>query len=40
MHKALGTDIQGAVRFSFSYFNTEEEIDTAINAIKEIVELF
>ena len=40
MHKALGTEVQGAVRFSFSYFNTEEEIDTAINAIKEIVELF
>ena len=40
MHKALGTDIQGAVRFSFSYFNTEEEIDTAINAIKEIAESF
>ena len=40
MHKALGTEVQGAVRFSFSYFNTEEEIDMAINAIKEIVELF
>ena len=40
MHKALGTDIQGAVRFSFSYFNTEEEIDVAINAIKEIAESF
>ena len=40
MLKALGTDIQGVVRFSFSYFNTEEEIDLAINAIKEIVELF
>ncbi|MDO4556828.1 MAG: hypothetical protein Q4B70_17080, partial [Lachnospiraceae bacterium] len=27
---------QGAVRFSFSYFNTEEEVDQAIEAICEI----
>ena len=39
MHKALGTEKQGAVRFSFSYFNTEEEVDTAIQALKEILEL-
>ena len=38
MHKALGTEKQGAVRFSFSYFNTEEEVDVAIKALKEIVE--
>ena len=38
MHKALGTEKQGAVRFSFSYFNTEEEVDTAIQALKEILE--
>ena len=25
MHKALGTEEQGAVRFSFGYYNTEEE---------------
>jgi cysteine desulfurase family protein len=36
MHKALGTVEQGAVRFSFSHFNTEEEIDKAILAIKEL----
>lgn len=36
MHRALGTDRQGAVRFSFSYFTTEEEIDTAIQAVSEI----
>ena len=36
MHEALGTDAQGAVRFSFSHFNTEAEIDAAINALKEI----
>ena len=38
MHKALGTIDQGAVRFSFSHFNTEEEIDKAINAVKILVE--
>lgn len=36
MHMALGTVEQGAVRFSFSWFNTEEEVDIAINAIKEL----
>lgn len=38
MHEALGTKSQRAVRFSFSYFNTEEEIDQAANAIRELVE--
>ena len=38
MHEALGTKSQGAVRFSFSYFNTEEEIDHAANAIRELAE--
>ena len=38
MHKALGTAAQGAVRFSFSYFNTFEEVDLAINALREIAE--
>lgn len=36
MHEALGTVSQGAVRFSFSYFNTEEEIDAAIQALQEM----
>jgi len=36
MHKALGTETQGAVRFSFSYFNTEEEVDAAIQAVQRI----
>ena len=38
MHKALGTVEQGAVRFSFSHFNTEEEIDTAISAVRTLAE--
>ncbi len=36
MHQALGTKEQGAVRFSFSHYNTEEETDTAIRAIREL----
>lgn len=32
-HKTLGTFPQGTVRFSFSHFNTKEEIDFTINAI-------
>lgn len=38
MHEALGTVEQGAVRFSFSHYNTEEEIDTAIRAIAELAQ--
>ncbi len=36
MHEALGTVEQGAVRFSFSHYNTEEEIETGIRAIREL----
>lgn len=36
MHEALGTVQQGAVRFSLSAFNTEEEIDAAIAAVAEL----
>ena len=36
MHMALGTVEQGAVRFSFSWFNTEEEVDRAIEAVEEL----
>lgn len=35
-HKTLGTLEQGAVRFSLGYFNTKEEIDKAVDALKEI----
>jgi len=38
MHQALGNVEQGAVRFSFSHFNTEEEVRTAIRAIREMAE--
>ena len=38
MHQALGTTETGAVRFSFSSFNTMEEVETAIQALKELVE--
>lgn len=38
MHEALGTVEQGAVRFSISHFNTEEEIDQALQAVREIAE--
>jgi cysteine desulfurase family protein len=38
VHEALGTVEQGIVRFSFSHFNTEEEIDTGIRAIRELAE--
>ncbi len=36
MHQALGTTQQGAVRFSFSPFNTKEDIQAAIQAVYEI----
>jgi len=38
MHEALDTVEQGAVRFSFSHYNTEEEVDTAVRAIWELAE--
>lgn len=38
MHETLGTVEQGAVRFSFNWFNTEEEVQAAIDAIKELAE--
>lgn len=38
MHEALGTAEQGAVRFSFSYFNTADEVDAAVQAVRELAE--
>jgi|GEM_PF-34687 len=34
LHRALGTEDQGAVRFSWSYFNTEAETDAAAEAVR------
>ncbi len=36
MHQALGTREQGAVRFSFSHFNTGDEVELGIKAVKEL----
>ncbi|MCR5666033.1 MAG: aminotransferase class V-fold PLP-dependent enzyme [Eubacterium sp.] len=36
MHEALGTVEQGAVRFSFSHYNTMEEVEAAVKALKEL----
>ena len=36
LHEALGTEEQGAVRFSFGWYNTEEEADAAVTALREI----
>ena len=36
MHRALGTERQGVVRFSFGYFNTTGEVDTAIDALRDL----
>lgn len=36
VHEYFGTETRGMVRFSFGYFNTEEEIDLAIKALSKI----
>ena len=38
MHQALGTVEQGAVRFSFSHYNTKEEINMAVSALRELAQ--
>ena len=38
MHAALGTSVQGAVRFSFSPFVSEEEVETAVRAVRDLAE--
>lgn len=37
-HRTLGTFPEGTVRFSFGYFNTEEEVDYGIKAVGSICE--
>ena len=39
-HKYLGTYEDGAVRFSFGYINTIEEVKYCISALKEIISFF
>lgn len=36
LHRALGTEGQGAVRFSWGWFSTEEETDAAVEAVRTI----
>ena len=38
MHEALGTVQQGVVRFSFSHYNTVEEINIAVSALRELAQ--
>ena len=38
LHRALGTEAQGAVRFSWSYYNTEAETDAAVSALRQLAE--
>ena len=38
MHEALGTVEQGAVRFSFAWFNDMSEVEAAVLAVKELAE--
>lgn len=37
-HRALGTFPDGTVRFSLGYFNTPEEVQVAVDAVKRIAE--
>lgn len=38
LHRALGTENQGAVRFSWGWFNTEAETDAAAEAVRILAE--
>jgi selenocysteine lyase/cysteine desulfurase len=35
-HKTIGTFPRGTVRFGLSYFNTEEEVEVALRAVREM----
>ena len=35
-HQACGTAAQGMVRFSFSHFNTEAQVETAVSALRTL----
>lgn len=36
-HRTIGAFPQGTIRFSFGFFNTEQDIDEAVNAIREFL---
>ena len=36
IHQALGTAVQGAVRFSFSQFTTADDVRAAVRALRAI----
>ena len=38
MHRALGTEWQGMVRFSFGWFNTPADVAATTQALAEIAE--
>ena len=38
MHEALGTVEQGAVMFSFCHYNTDEEVEAAVRAVRELAQ--
>jgi len=38
LHQSLGTQKQGAVRFSFSSFNAEDDVYTAVKAVRSIAD--
>ncbi len=38
MHRALGTQASGTVRFSIGYYTTEEDVRAAIAALRDIVD--
>ncbi len=38
LHEALGTKARGAVRFSFSWYNTKAEVDAAVRAVRELAQ--
>ncbi len=37
-HKTIGTFSQGTVRFSFGFFNSEKDVDTAVQAVTELAQ--
>ena len=36
MHRALGTELQGIVRFSFGWFNTPHDVMAAVEAVAQV----